>query len=111
MERTKCEECGGKIVKKKIEFELYGESLGMFPAEVCDKCGEEIFDEETSDKIDEAAKEKGLWGLGAGTKIARVGSSMAVTINKKIVEYMGLEKGESVFVYPESKRKLVVEVS
>ncbi|MBI2079735.1 hypothetical protein HYT84_03150, partial [Candidatus Micrarchaeota archaeon] len=59
IERKNCEECGGKILKKDIEFSLYGQSLGYFPAEVCGKCGEEVFDEKTSDKIDEIAKEKG----------------------------------------------------
>ena len=60
MEITKCDECGGKVVKKEVDFKLYGEILGKFPTFVCSKCGEEIFDEETSDKIDEAAKKKGL---------------------------------------------------
>ncbi len=62
MQRTKCDECGGKIVKRKVEFKLYDTDVGMFPAEVCTNCGEKCFDEETSDLIDEAAKEKGLWG-------------------------------------------------
>ena len=61
MNRNKCDECGGKIVKKLVDFGLYGVSLGKFNAEVCTKCGEECFDEETSDMIDEVAKAKGLW--------------------------------------------------
>ena len=78
MERKICEECKGKIIKKKVEFKLYGETLGKFPAEVCLKCGEKVFDEETSDKIDEIAKKKGLWGLDAQTKINKVGTSIIV---------------------------------
>ena len=110
MKRNTCEECGGKIVKKNIEFKLYGELVGFFPAEVCTKCGEEIFDEKTSDQIDEAAKKKGLWGLGADAKIIKVGSSAAVVINKKIIQFLGLKKGEEVYVHPETKRKLVIEI-
>ena len=110
MARNKCEECGGKVARKEVEFKLYKESLGNFPAEVCLSCGEELFDEETSDRIDAAAKERGLLGLGAQTKLAQVGSSIAVTINKKIVNFMQLEKGEEVNVYPESKKRLVVEI-
>ena len=110
MKREKCEECGGRIVKKEVEFKLYGESLGMFPAEVCTKCGEEIFDEATSDKIDEKAKEKGLWGLGANTKVTQVGSSIALVINKKIAEFLGLKKGEEVYVHPENRKRLVIEI-
>ncbi len=110
MKRKTCEECGGRIERKKVEFAVYGESLGLFSAEVCTKCGEELFDDETSDRIDEVAKKKGLWGLEAQTKVTRVGSSYAVIINKKIAEFMDLRVGEEVHVYPESKKKIVVDV-
>lgn len=110
MERKKCEECGGKVVRKKVEFTLYGKSLGSFPAEVCSKCGEEIFDEDTSDKIDEIAREKGLWGLETQAKITKVGSSYAVIINKKIIDFAGLEQGKEVHIYPENKNRIVIEV-
>ncbi len=63
MERQKCEECGGKLVKKNVDFSMYGITLGKFVAEVCLKCGEEVFDEKTSDEIDRIAKQKGLFGL------------------------------------------------
>lgn len=110
MERKQCEECGGKIIKKNVEFKLYGESLGFFPAEVCSKCGEEIFDEATSDKIDEKAKALGLWGLGATAKVTQVGSSIALVINKKISDFLGLKRGEEVYIHPESKRRVVIEI-
>ncbi|MAE13317.1 hypothetical protein CMO92_02020 [Candidatus Woesearchaeota archaeon] len=110
MKRTRCEECNGKIIKKKIDFRLYGISLGLFPAEVCTQCGEEIFDEETSDKIDAVAKAKGLWGLGAETKISKSGTSLAITVNKKIVDFMNLKKGEAVYIHPETKNRLVIEI-
>ncbi len=51
MKRMNCEECGGKIIKKKVSFNMYGFSLGKFPAEVCTKCGEEVFGEDMSDHI------------------------------------------------------------
>ncbi|MEK6858226.1 MAG: hypothetical protein AABX39_06580 [Nanoarchaeota archaeon] len=110
MKRTKCEECGGKISKKNVEFKLYEESVGFFPADVCSKCGEEVFDEETSDKIDEATKEKGLWGLESKAKITEVGSSIAVVINKRIAQFIGLKKGEEVYLHPESRSKISIEV-
>ena len=37
MERTKCEECGGKLEKKKIDYLYLGENLGKFDAEVCEE--------------------------------------------------------------------------
>lgn len=110
MKRTICEECSGKIVEKKVEFKIYGESLGFFPAEVCTKCGEEIFDEKTSDAIDNVAKKKGLWGLDAHATVTQVGSSLALVINKKITEFLKLKKGEQVYIHPENKRRIIIEV-
>lgn len=109
MRRTTCEECSGKIVEKKVPFSLYGQLLGLFPAEVCTRCGEEVFDEATSKDIDRVAKEKGLWGLETQTKITKIGSSYAVIINKKIAEFAGLEQGMPVHIHPESKGKIVIE--
>ena len=51
MNRTICEECGGRILKKKIDYYYVGEYIGKFDAEVCNKCGEEVFEEEVADKI------------------------------------------------------------
>ena|SRR3989338_6047687 len=110
MKREQCEECDGKLIKKSVEFKLYGESVGFFPAEVCTKCGEEVFDEATSDKIDEKAKEKGLWGLGSSAKVTQVGSSIALIINKKIADFLGLKRGEEVYIHPENKRRIVIEI-
>jgi len=110
MKRTKCEECKGKIITKKVPFKMYGVNLGNFKAEVCTKCGEEVFDEEVSDEIEKITKEKGLYGLGAKTKVGVVGNSLDIRINKKIAEFCDMKKGEDVFVYPESKNKLTVLV-
>ena len=48
MERKICEECGGKIIKKKVDHYYLEEFIGNFPAEVCQKCGEVVFDEDVS---------------------------------------------------------------
>ena len=109
IERKKCEECSGEIKNKNVEFKLYEESLGFFPAEVCTKCGEEVFSEETSDLIDKVAKEKVLWGLEARGKITKVGSSYAIIINKKIVDFMGLRMGDDISIHPEGKKKIVID--
>ncbi len=58
MERKKCEECGGQITTEHVEFSMYEVLLGSFPAEVCTKCGEEVFDEKTSEEIEKIAKKK-----------------------------------------------------
>ncbi len=110
MERKTCEECGGKIVKKKVDYNYLGEFIGKFDAEVCIKCGEEVFDEAVSDKIEKIVKEKGLYGLSARTKIGKVGSSLDVKINKRIAEFMDIKKGELVNIYPENKKKLIISL-
>lgn len=108
MKRKICEECGGKIIHKIVDYILLGENLGKFPAEVCTKCGEQVFDEGVSEKIDIIAKQKGLWGLQAKTKVGKIGNSFNVLINSKIAKFLELKKGEEVVVYPESKNKLVI---
>ena len=104
----KCDECGGKLENKKVPFEMFGINIGSFPAIVCAKCGEQLFTEEVSDKIDEVAKEKGLWGLAAKTKIGKSGDSLDIRINKKIAKFLNLEKGQEVLIHPEGKNKLII---
>ncbi|MBI5065973.1 YgiT-type zinc finger protein [Candidatus Woesearchaeota archaeon] len=111
MKKEKCYICEkGFLENKKVDFSLYGTNLGKFDAQVCSVCGEKFFDEKASDEIDDKAKEKGLWGLEADTKVTKTGSSMAVTISKKIGDFMCLEKGKRVHLRPENKNRLVVEI-
>lgn len=103
----KCLNCGSqKVKKKKVDFEVYGISLGKFEAEVCSKCGEEIIDEAVSDKIEKVAKERGLWGLEARTKIGVAGDGLVIRINKKLANFYGYKKGEEITLIPENKNKL-----
>jgi len=108
--RIKCDECGGKIVKKKVDYSIFGVSLGKFPAEVCTKCNETCFDEETSRKMTKIAKERGLWNLETKTKIGKVGDALDVRFNKRLIEFLNLKKGEEVTIYPESKKRVIIEV-
>ena len=106
---TKCPICEkGELKKDKIEESMFGVYLGEFPAEMCTKCGESFTDADTTKKIEEAAKKKGIWGLSAKTKITRTGNSLAVRIPKKLAEYLKLKDGEEAYVHPE-KNKLIVE--
>ncbi|MBI2664424.1 YgiT-type zinc finger protein [Candidatus Woesearchaeota archaeon] len=108
MIRDKCDECGGKLVDRQVDFGMFGVSLGKFPAEVCTKCGEEVFTEETSAKIDGAAKEKGLYGLAASTTVGKSGDSLDIRISKKVAEFVNLQKGQTVMVHPEGKNRIVI---
>lgn len=107
----KCYLCEkGELKKKEVPYSLYGEVVGNFPAEVCLDCQEIFFDEATSEKITQATKAKGLWGLGGKTKIGQSGSTLDIRLPRRIIDFLQLRKGEEVVIYPESKHKLVVEI-
>ncbi len=110
-EKTKCWECNGTYEYKKTDFSVYGISLGKFKAKICDKCGDTIFNGETSDQIDKIAKQKGLWGLESKTRIGKVGNALDIRLSSKLAEFCELKKGLNVNIYPESKKKLVMEIS
>ena len=105
----KCPICEkGILNKSKIKEYLFGVYLGEFPAEVCNKCGESFTDSNTTRKIEEIAKKKGIWGLGATTKITKTGNSLAVRIPKKMVDYLKLKNAKEVYIHPED-HKLIIE--
>ena len=100
----------GNLTKKKADYSLYGVILGKFNAEACDKCGELFFDEETSKRMTRLAKEKGLWGLQTKTKIGQAGTTLGIRLPKKIINFLNLQKGKEVEIYPEGKNKLVISI-
>jgi len=105
----KCPICEkGMLKKTKIKEYMFGIYLGEFPAEACTICGESFTDSETTKKIEEIAKNKGLWKLGTATKITKTGNSLAVRIPKKLVDYLKLKDGEEAYIHPE-QNKLIVE--
>ena len=107
----KCYTCEkGTLQRKKVDFQLYGELVGKFPADVCNQCQEIFFDEKTSEAIDKASKAKGLWGLEAETKVGQSGDSLMIRVNKQLVDFLNLHKGETVKIRPEDKKKLVIEI-
>ena len=111
MNMTKCYLCEKGVLKvKEVPYAVYGEPIGKFKGEVCEQCGETFFDEETSLEITEATKSKGLFGMGAKTKIGQAGSTLDIRLPKRIIDFLHLEKGKEVTMYPESKRKLVIEL-
>jgi len=109
--KEKCYMCEkGNLTKKQVEYKLYGVSIGKFDAEVCDKCGETFFDEDVSRKMTKIAKEKGLWGLQARTKIGQAGTTLDVRLPKKIIDFLNLKKGEEVTICPEDKNKIIISI-
>ena len=106
---TTCPVCEkGTLRKGMIKEQFYGVYLGDFPADICNSCGESFTDSATTLRIEEAAKKKGVWGLGSRTKITKTGNSLAVRIPKKIAEYLKLKNGKEAYIHPEQD-KLVIE--
>ncbi len=107
----KCPICDtGKLEKKTVAYEVYGIPLGTFPAEVCGHCGEQWFDEKTSERIQELEKEKGLFGLSKKSKISYSGNSLIIRIPESIAKFLQIKKGEEIIIHPEGKRKIAVEL-
>ena len=98
----------GKLVKKKIPYSLYGVRIGNYSGEQCNACGESFYDEQVFDIMTQDVKKLGLWGLETKTKVTKVGNSYDIRLNKKLIDFLGMKKGEEVTIVPESKKKLVV---
>lgn len=106
----KCPMCGrGSLIRKKVAETMFGVNLGRFSEWVCNHCGESFTSENTTRAIIDRAKQKGIWGLGKKVKVVKSGNSLVVRIPKEIVDFIGLEKGQELFIYPEGKSKITVE--
>lgn len=103
-----CPNCKTRLVKKKIEYSLLGERIGIFLADICLKCNEQFFDPKVSLEIEKIAKSKGLWDLKFKTKVNKLGNSLAIRLNKKLIDFLKIEKGEEIIIYPETKHKIVI---
>ena len=103
-----CEE--GGLHNKTVPYAVYGIELGTFPAQVCDACGEQWFDEETSKKIQELEKKKGLFGLSKKSKVSYSGNSLIVRIPEAVAKFMKIKKEDEVIIHPEGKNKIAVEL-
>ena len=64
-------------------------------------------DSETTRKIEQIAKKKGIWGLGAKTKITRTGNSLAIRIPKKLIDHLGLKEGDETYIHPDNNRLIM----
>ena len=110
MKFDKCPKCEGKIEERNMNYVLIGIDLGKFPTLVCNKCGEQFYEDMVLDKIDESARKEGLWGLEHRTKLNALGNGLAIRLSKNQINFGNLKKGEEVFVYPESKDKFIIEI-
>ena len=107
----KCDECDkGSLQEKKIDYLLLGRNLGKFGALVCNKCKETIFLGETFDLIEKKAREMGLLGIAAKTRIGTSGNALDVKFPKPVVEFMHLRKGQEVLIEPVNENTVQIAV-
>lgn len=109
---SKCPVCGkGSLKKAQVEESMFGVSLGKFSGEVCDCCGESFLDDMAMRKIEARAKELGIWGLSKSLKVVKSGNSLSLRIPAKLAQFLELSEGKEVVLYPDGKKKIVVEVA
>ncbi len=99
----------GTLKSTEEKHVLFGVDLGTYPGEKCSACGEVFTDSAIMKKIEAIAKQKGIWGLGKKTKIARSGNSLAVRIPKEVAVFLKLREGKEAYIHPEDN-KLVIEL-
>ncbi|HKZ63319.1 MAG TPA: hypothetical protein VJ400_02640 [Thermoplasmata archaeon] len=108
---TTCPACGkGKLRRGELREEMYGVYLGTYAADLCPNCEESFVDERTMGKIEDRAKELGLWGLAKKVTIARSGNSLVVRIPAELARFLRIRGGEEALVRPEGRERIVVEL-
>ncbi len=103
--------CSGSVKKGIVKEEYLGHSLGEYQGWTCTKCGETMLGAESVRKAQQKAKELGIFGLSERTAIAKSGNSLVVRIKKTLADYLKLNEGRQVFLHPEGKNKLVIELA
>jgi YgiT-type zinc finger domain-containing protein len=107
----KCYECEkGELIRKNVEYKKYGIAIGTYPAEVCTKCGEIFFDSDAVGKIEEKVKKMGLFGLRNKTKVGTSGNALDIKLYKKLIDFLNLQKGQTVEIEPINKNKFEVNL-
>jgi len=99
MLRTKCDECGGKIVLKNKTIKIKGIDVNNFPVEICDICHEEVYDGKIFSKEENKIVKKNK------IKIKKIGEKLILIMPGKLSKML---KGREVFAHKEGN-KLIIE--
>lgn len=102
----------GTLRKRKVAVEKYGVAVGEFEAEVCTKCGEQIFSEKEAARIESKITSLDLWGNPVDSRIYKVGGNFVVSIKKTVAKTMGIDRPVGVRLIPQAKKhQLIVELA
>ena len=106
-----CPVCGKKMLHPaEVREQMFGIDLGTYLGLRCDSCGETFLDGEAMDRVEERAKELGLWGLAVKVKIAKSGNSLGGRIPADLARVLHLRGGEDALVRPDGRERIVVEL-
>ncbi len=84
---------------------------GTLDIEACPKCGEEYFPEESMEIVEKKLKQAGVWGVQRKeVRLWKSGNSVLLRIPKAIADSLNLKPDEKVTIYPEGKRKLIIDL-
>lgn len=102
--------CGGTLKRSETEVELFGINFGVYPGEICTRCGAEYIDNDVVKEVQDKAKKAGLFGLERNLQVAKSGNSLVVRIPKEIADFLNLRYKSLVRVVPVDKKRLQVEI-
>ncbi len=110
--KSRCPICEkGLMQKKQVEVEKYGLKIGRFEAEICNSCGEEIFESKEALRIEAKMKALGIWSPEHAT-LYKIGGNFAIAIRKKIAQMLGITKDSKISLVPQERaRRIIVEIS
>ena len=100
----------GMMRRLEVPVERLGVFVGIYPALVCGKCGEEIMDSPEVGKVEQKIRELGLWGSEPAT-VYKLGGNFAISVRKKVADLLKITKKSHVTVTPYVKaRRIIVEI-
>ncbi len=103
--------CGGKIEWKTNKIVVQEVDCEILDVEYCGKCGEEYLPEESMKIVEKKLKAAGLWGTNRKeATLWKSGSSVLLRIPKDIADTLNLKADERVTIYPEGKKRLVIDI-
>ncbi|MDP7080949.1 MAG: AbrB/MazE/SpoVT family DNA-binding domain-containing protein [Candidatus Undinarchaeales archaeon] len=98
----RCGECGTDF--KESTRELFGETITLW---TCPGCGEELVDAQELAEV----QKRLLGARPERRRIVQVGNSLAVTLPRRIVDLLGLKKGDVTSIsYDVEKKAFVVTI-
>jgi YgiT-type zinc finger domain-containing protein len=100
----------GKLKKETVDVVRHGIFVGHFKAEVCNTCGEQIFDSREAGRIESKMKELGLFGAEKAA-VYKIGGNFAISLKASIAKALGITKNSKpIIIAQEKEKRLIVEL-